>query len=112
MATTIELYKEAEALKREGKLEEAIAKLEELLAIDSSHVLAHLALAVNYGKVNKHDMAVMHGERAVEIEPQDQFNFTALSVTYQRAFEATQDRGYILKAEDAKQRSAQMQWQR
>ena len=53
-----------------------------------------------------------HGEKAVEIEPQDTFNWTALSTTYQRAFEGTQDRQYIYRAEDAKARSAQMQWQR
>ena len=35
-----------------------------------------------------------------------------LSKTYQRAFEATRDRQYIFRAEDAKQRAAQMQWQR
>ena len=74
--------------------------------------LAHLALAVLYGKVGKHDLAVTHGEKAVEIEPQDTFNWTALSTTYQRAFEGTQDRQYIYRAEDAKARSAQMQWQR
>ena len=112
MPTVDELYKEAETLKRAGKLDEAIVLLEELLKQDELHVLSHLALAVMYGKVGKYAEAVKHGERAVEIEPQDTFNFTALSVTYQRAFEATQDRIYIQKAEEAKQRSAQMQWQR
>lgn len=112
MPTTVELYKEAEALKRESKWEEAIAKLEELLKQDESHVLSHLALAVLYGKVGKHAEAVQHGERAVDLEPTDQFNFTALSVTYQRAFEATQDRTFIYKAEQAKERSHTMQWQK
>lgn len=112
MPTVNELYKEHEQLKREGKHDEAIGKLEELLKLDEKHVLAHLALAVLYGKVGKHDLAVTHGEKAVEIEPQDTFNWTALSTTYQRAFEGTQDRQYIYRAEDAKMRSAQMQWQR
>ena len=112
MASVNELYKEHEQLKREGKNEEAIAKLEELLKQDEKHVLSHLALAVLYGKVAKHDLAVLHGEKAAEIEPQDTFNWTALSTTYQRAFEGTQDRQYIYRAEDAKARAAQMQWQR
>ena len=64
------------------------------------------------GKVEKHDLAVTHAEKAVEVEPQDTFNWTALSTTYQRAFEATRDRQYIFRAEDAKARAAQMQWQR
>jgi Tfp pilus assembly protein PilF len=112
MPTVNELYKEHEQLKREARFEEAIGKLQELLKVDDKHVLAHLALAVLYGKVGKHDLAVTHGEKAVEIEPQDTFNWTALSTTYQRAFEGTQDRQYIYRAEDAKARSAAMQWQR
>ena len=112
MPTVNELYKAHEQLKREGKTDEAIAKLEELLQQDNQHVLSHLALAVLYGKVAKHEEAVLHAEKAVEIEPQDTFNWTALSTTYQRAFEATRDRQYIFRAEDAKQRAAQMQWQR
>jgi Tfp pilus assembly protein PilF len=112
MSNINELYKAHEQLKREGKTEEAIGKLEELLKQDDKHVLAHLALAVLYGKVNNHELAVAHAEKAVEVEPQDTFNWTALSTTYQRAFEATRDRQYIFRAEDAKQRAAQMQWQR
>jgi Tfp pilus assembly protein PilF len=112
MPTVNELYKAHEQLKRDGKNEEAIAKLEELLQQDDTHVLSHLAQAVLYGKVEKHDQAVTHAEKAVELEPQDTFNWTALSTTYQRAFEATRDRQYIFRAEDAKARAAQMQWQR
>jgi tetratricopeptide (TPR) repeat protein len=112
MPTVNELYKQHEQFKRDGKLDEAIGALQELLKQDEKHVLSHLALAVLYGKVGKHDLAVTHGEKAVEIEPQDTFNWTALSTTYQRAFEGTQDRQYIYRAEDAKARSAAMQWQR
>ena len=112
MPTVNELYKDHEQLKRDGKIEEAVGKLEELLKQDDKHVLSHLALAVLYGKLAKHDEAVTHAEKAVELEPQDTFNWTALSTTYQRAFEATRDRQYIFRAEDAKQRAAQMQWQR
>src|SRR6476646_3120239 len=112
MATVNELYKEHEQLKRQGENEEAIARLEELLKQDDKHVLAHVALPVLYPKVEKHDLAVQHAERAVEIEPEDTFNWTALSTTYQKAFEATRDRQYIFRAEDAKTRAAQMQWQR
>ena len=112
MSTVNELYKEHEQLKRDGKNEEAIGKLEELLKQDEKHVLADLALSVLYPKVEKHDLAVAHAEKACEIEPEDTFNWTALSTTYQKAFEATRDRQYIFRAEDAKQRAAQMQWQR
>jgi tetratricopeptide (TPR) repeat protein len=112
MPTVNELYKQSEQQKRDGNLDAAIATLEQLLQQDEKHVLSHLALAVMYGKVGKHDLAVKHGERACEIEPQDNFNWIALSSTYQKAFEGTQDRQYIYRAEDAKARSAAMQWQR
>jgi tetratricopeptide (TPR) repeat protein len=108
MATSMELYNEAEKLKDEGKHEEAIAKLQELLAADDSHVLSHLALGVLYHNVDKPEQAVEHAEKAVELEPNDPINYTALSFAYRRAFEATQDASYIQKAEDAMMRSHTM----
>ena len=101
MAAISEMYQEAEKLKDEGKLDEAIAKLQEILAQDDQHVLSHLALAVIMGRVGKHEEALKHGERACEIEPNDPFNFTALSVTYQRAWQGTQNPQYIQAAENA-----------
>ena len=101
MPTALELYNEAEKLKDDGKDEEAIAKLTELLELDESYTLAHLALAVLYGKVGKPEDAVRHGQRACELEPDDPFNFTAMSVTFQRAFQATQDPKYIHLAEES-----------
>ena len=95
------LYAEAEQLKDDGKLDEAIEKLGELLAEQPNHVLSHLALAVIYGRVGNHDKAIEHGEKACQLEPTEAFNFTALSVTYQRAWQGTQQQGYIAKAEDA-----------
>jgi len=101
MSDIATLQKESDQLKEEGKLDEAIAKRNEILAIDASHVLSHLALAVLLGRVNQHDKAIEHGIKACEIEPTEGFNFTALSVTYVRAFQATQMEAYKVKAEDA-----------
>jgi tetratricopeptide (TPR) repeat protein len=95
------MYAEAEQLKDDGKLDEAIAKLNELLTVDPVHVLSHLALAVIHGRVGQHEKAIEHGEKACECEPTEAFNFTALSVTYQRAWQGTQQQDYIAKAEDA-----------
>ena len=105
------MYKEAETLRNEGKLEEAIAKLNELLKQDSGHALSHLALAVLYGRVNKHEEAVEHGQRACELDPNDPFNFTAMSVTFQRAWAGTQQQRYIQLAEDAMARAHALQGQ-
>jgi len=109
MPTSDELYNEAERLKDEGKPEEAIARLEELLAADDSYALAHSALAVLMGKVGRHEEAIKHGQRVCELEPNDAFSFTALSVTYQRAFAGTNNREYIALAEDAMARSHMVQ---
>lgn len=110
MADLTEMYNEADRLKDEGKFDEAIEKLTAILAEDENHVLAHLALAVVYGKVGKHEEAVSHGQKACELEPEEAFNFTALSVTYQRAFAGTQNHDYIRLAEDAMAKANALQY--
>lgn len=109
MADITTVYDEAEKLKDNGQFEEAVDKLQECLSIDPSHVLSHLALAVVLGKLNQHEKACEHGEKACELEPADAFNFTALSVTYQRAWAGTQQQAFITKAEDAMARAHALQ---
>ena len=105
MSTIRDLEQQAERLRAEGKFDQAIEKFVELLALDEKFVRAQLAVAMLYQKVGKHELAVRHAERAVELEPHDGLNFTALSVICQRAFEATRDPLFIQKAESAKERS-------
>jgi Flp pilus assembly protein TadD len=95
------LYAEAEQLKDTGDAEGAVAKLNDLLQQDESHVLSHLTLAVLLGKLGRHELAVQHAQRACDLDPTEPFNFTAASVCYQRAFAGTGERSYIQKAEDA-----------
>ena len=109
MAAEDELYAEGERLKDQGQIPEAIAKFEQALAANDQFALAHFALAVMYGKVGRHEDAVRHGERVRELEPQDPFSFTALSVTYQRAFAGTRNQQYIRLAEEAMARAQAMQ---
>jgi hypothetical protein len=109
MANTAEMYNEAERLKDEGKLQEAIDLLDQVLAEEPGHVLSHLALAVLYGRVGNHHKAIEHGEQACQLEPEDPFNFTAMSVTYQRAWAGTQQQEYIARAEEAMARAHMLQ---
>lgn len=108
MTSTNQLYDEADRLKEDGQYEAAIEKLRALLTIDDGYVLAHSALAVICGKVNQHDKAIEHGVRVSVLEPNDSFSWTALSVTYQRAFAGTNEHKYIQMAEDAMAKSKMM----
>jgi tetratricopeptide (TPR) repeat protein len=94
-------YNEAEKLIDAEQNEEAAAALEKLLAEDESFVLAHLALARVYTKLGEHLKAIEQSNRACELEPEEPFNYTALSVTCQKAWAGTQDQKYIQMAEDA-----------
>lgn len=94
-------YNEVEKLIDAEQYEEAIPRLKEIVQQDDSFVLAHLALARVYTKTGQHIEAIEHGKKACELEPNDAFNFTAMSVTYQRAWAGTQDQRYIQLAEDA-----------
>lgn len=100
MSEIIELEKQADDLREEGKYDEAIAKLQQLLEQDPKFVRAHLALSVLYHHINDYEKSVHHGEQANELEPNDPFNIAALSVTYQRALAATGDMRYKEKAEE------------
>ncbi len=96
---------QAEVLKDEGKFDESIALLLEILEEDPQHAICHFTLAVLYGKVDQHAKAVEHGETAVALDPTDPFSYTAMSVTYQRAYAGTDDHSFIAKAEDAMEKS-------
>lgn len=102
MPSNEELYREYERLKDEGKLAEAAEQLEKLLAQDEMYALAHSALAVVYGRLGRHDDAIKHGLKVCELEPNEPFSFTAMSVTFQRA-------GKIPEAEDAMARARMLQ---
>ena len=101
-------YNDVEKLIDDEKFEQAISGLTQIVEVDPSFVLAHLALARVYTKTGQHDLAIQHAEKACELEPGDSFNFTALSVTYQRAWAGTQDQQYIAKAEEAMAKAHQL----
>ncbi|MBX3424925.1 MAG: tetratricopeptide repeat protein [Pirellulales bacterium] len=105
MADVVALYDEADRLKAAGDLEAAAAKLAETLEVDETYALAHAALAVVLQRLGRHEEAVRHAQRVCELEPNDPFSFTAMSVTFQRAYAGTGETGYIRLAEEAMERS-------
>ena len=60
MPTVDQRYDEAIDLQQAGKLEEAVGKLEALVADHPDYALAHAALSVFYGKLGRQDEAVEH----------------------------------------------------
>ncbi|MCC9601059.1 scaffolding protein [Stieleria sp. JC731] len=104
-------YNEVEKFIDDEQYEEAIEGLTEIVGMDEDFVLGHLALSRVYTKTGQHDLAIQHGEKACELEPNDPFNYTAMSVTYQRAWAGTQDQQYIVKAEDAKAKASMLRSQ-
>ena len=109
MATALDLYDEADKLKAAGELPAAAEKLQAALAVDPNYALAHSALAVVLQRLGKHQEAIEHAQKVCELEPSDPFSFTALSVTFQRAYAGTGEMQYIRLAEDAMERSRMMQ---
>jgi len=95
MPTANELYDQAVDLKDKGEREEAVAKLEEALVVDPAFVIAHGMLAKLYVDLAEAEKAIAHAKKVVELEPDDTFSYTALSVIYQRC-------GKIPEAEHAK----------
>lgn len=94
-------YNAAEKLIDAEKFDEALDNLLQITQQDPSFVLAHLALAKVYTKLGQHLKAVEHSQTACDLEPNEPFNFTAMSVTCQRAWAGTQDKQFIQMAEEA-----------
>lgn len=92
--TASEQYDAAIALRDEGKIDEAIAGLEALVAENADYKLAFQGLAVMYQKADRCDEAIAAAKKVVELDPDDQFSYTQLSVIAQRC-------GNIAAAEDA-----------
>ncbi len=95
MPTPSELYDQAVELRDSGDKEAAIDKLKEAVELVPDDPLNHGMLAKLCADLARSDEAIFHARRVVELEPEDTFSYTALSVIYQRC-------GLIPEAEEAK----------
>jgi Flp pilus assembly protein TadD len=101
MGTADELYDRAVELRDQGDKPGAVAKLEEAINLDPNFTIGHGMLAKLYADLAEADKAIAHARKVVELEPDDDFSYTALSVIYQRC-------GRIPEAEQA----MAMAWQK
>jgi predicted Zn-dependent protease len=101
MPTPNELYDQAIDLRDQGDKPAAVARLEEAVALEPGFAIGHGMLAKLYADLAEADKAIAHAQKVVELEPDDTFSYTALSVIYQRC-------GRIPEAEHAKA----MAWQK
>ncbi len=95
MPTPDELYDQAVTLRDSGDKPGAIGLLDQAVAEDPNFVIGHGMLAKLHADLAQADEAIAHARKVVELEPDDTFSYTALSVIYQRC-------GRIAEAEDAK----------
>lgn len=95
MPSPNELYDEAVEIRDKGDKPGAVAKLNEALEADPTFTIAHGMLAKLHVDLADAEKAIHHAKKVVELEPDDTFSYTALSVIYQRC-------GKIPEAEQAK----------
>ena len=95
-------YRAANKHKAAGDLEAAVAELESLVADHPDHVPSHVALSTYLERLGRKEEALEHAKKVPELEPDDAFSFTHLSVICQRC-------GLIPEAEDAMAKARMIQ---
>ena len=88
-----------------GAWAEAIAAFERALARKPDDIDALFNRGAALQALKRHEEAIKHGLRVCELEPNEPFSFTAMSVTFQRA-------GKIPEAEDAMARARMLEGRR
>ena len=95
MATPDQIYDQAVDRRDAGDKPGAIELLIEALLIDPDFAIGHGMIAKLYADLGEVEKAIEHAKRVVELEPEDMFSYTALSVIYVKC-------GRIPEAEAAK----------
>jgi Flp pilus assembly protein TadD len=79
---SVTAYNEAAALANDGKVPEAIAKLEEAVAAKPDFTAGYEALAKLYLRSKNYDKAIDRANKALEIDTDNQDMFTVLAESY------------------------------
>jgi tetratricopeptide (TPR) repeat protein len=105
MPSKEELYDQAVDLFGDGKLDDAIARYREAIAIDPAYVDAWHGLAMAYNELGRHDDAIEAGRKLCELTPDDILAHTSLSRFYQAA-------GRVPEAEAEGAKARMLDWKR
>ena len=105
MPTKEELYETAVDLYGEGKLEEAVEKYIEAIAIAPEYVDALHGLAMAYAGLNSLNDAIEIARKVCDLTPDDALAHTTLSIFLQQ-------QGKIKEAEAAGARARVLDWKR
>ena len=105
MPSKEDLYDAAIDLFGEGKLEEAIARYREALALAPDFVDGWHGLAMAYNELGRHADAIEAGKKLCELSPDDILAHTSLSRFYQAA-------GMVPEAEAEGARARMLDWKR
>jgi tetratricopeptide (TPR) repeat protein len=105
MPSKEELYDQAVDLFGDGKLEDAIARYRDAIAIDPAYVDAWHGLAMAYSELARHDDAIEAGRKLCELTPDDILAHTSLSRFYQAA-------GRVPEAEAEGAKARMLDWKR
>ena len=95
MPTPDALYDQAIDKRDSGDKAGAIELLEQALKVNPNFSLGHGLIAKLYVDLGEAEKAIEHAKKVVELEPDDTFSYTALSVIYVKC-------GRIPEAEAAK----------
>jgi tetratricopeptide (TPR) repeat protein len=85
MPSKEDLYDDAVDLFGDGKLEAAVAKYKEAIALDPAFADAWHGLAMAYNDMGRHEDAIEAGKKLCELTPDDVLAHTSLSRFYQAA---------------------------
>lgn len=78
-------YHKALALKRQGKVDQAIGELKKALEQREDYAAAHYSIGVLYRQKNEHSKALFHLEKAVRSEPKNAQAHYSLGLAYFQA---------------------------